>query len=388
MRRHAGLLLLALLAAPPAHADPRAELKTAACAAIGRLTDATASAGPVLLPSYPTAELPALHQTAFVYDNALAVIALLACNDAPRAARIADALRIAATNDRFWHDGRIRNAYRAGSIVAGQPPPLPGWWDAKAARWDEDPYAAGTATGNVAWAALALIALDHAHASPPDHAAAESLMRWVATTTAVTSPVPGYAGGFFGEEPSPTRLLWASTEHNTDAAAAFHLLGMTSQATIAANFVAAMWDPKQGRFWLGTTGTAINHASSGIDAQLWPQIGVPSAPADWSHADAYVRGHHAVGGGYGFRDAPDGIWTEGTAQAALTLPDASLFALLLKQLAPDGLLYATASGTIRTGLALTPESVTDDFTYFHLPHLGATAWAVLAATGANPFRPK
>ena len=100
-----------------------------------------------------------------------------------------------------------------------------------------------------------------------------------------------------------------------------------------------------------------------------------------------MRAHHAVAGGYGFRDAPDGIWTEGTAQAALILHDPSLFPLLLAQRAPDGLLYASPDSRIRTGLALTPQSTTDDFYYFHLPHLGATAWSVLAATSTNPFAP-
>lgn len=31
------------------------------------------------------------------------------------------------------------------------------------------------------------------------------------------------------------------------------------------------------------------------------------------------------------------------------------------------------------------DSVTNDFFYYHLPHLGATAWAAIAATGVNPF---
>jgi hypothetical protein len=34
---------------------------------------------------------------------------------------------------------------------------------------------------------------------------------------------------------------------------------------------------------------------------------------------------------------------------------------------------------------LSPTSTTDDFFYFRLPHLGATAWAAIAATGWNPF---
>ncbi|MHA7150882.1 hypothetical protein ACX84Z_21175, partial [Burkholderia pseudomallei] len=87
-------------------------------------------------------------------------------------------------------------------------------------------------------------------------------------------------------------------------------------------------------------------------------------------------------------------WTEGTAQAALALQAAGrsddarpLWALLMSQRAPSGLLFATPEPSIRTGLSIGPTSKTDDFRYFHLPHLGATAWAVLAAAGWNPFRP-
>jgi hypothetical protein len=40
---------------------------------------------------------------------------------------------------------------------------------------------------------------------------------------------------------------------------------------------------------------------------------------------------------------------------------------------------------LTTGLALSPASKIDDFYYYRLPHLGATAWAALAATGWNPF---
>ena len=242
-------------------------------------------------------------------------------------------------------------------------------------------------TGNVAWAALALLALG----APADRAAAGSLMRWVRS---VATPI-GFAGGFFGEEPAPTRLGWLSTEHDVDAAAAFSRLAASdasfaADAALAEKFVASMWDPAGGRFWLGTgdDGRSVNRAGSGIDAQLWPLIGIRNAPGDWQRAMAWVRAHHAVGGGFGFRDAPDGMWTEGTAQAALVMHDASLWPALLGQRAPGGYLYAAATDRVRTGLALRPDSTTDDLYYYRLPHLGATAWAVLAATGTNPFAGK
>ena len=176
--------------------------------------------------------------------------------------------------------GRMRNAYRAGAVAEGEAPALPGWWDGAARRWDEDGYAVGSATGNIAWAALALIALDPAHPDP----AAGRLMRWVAATVARTAPVAGYAGGFYGEEPDPVRLAWQSTEQNTDAAAAFRALGMDGPAAVARGFVSAMWDASAGRFFVGTDGRVVERRLSGIDAELWPLIAFADAPAAWGRA--------------------------------------------------------------------------------------------------------
>ena len=59
---------------------------------------------------------PALRSSAFSYDNALAVIALLSCDEEEAARQIADAFLIALIADRSFQDGRIRNAYRAGMV--------------------------------------------------------------------------------------------------------------------------------------------------------------------------------------------------------------------------------------------------------------------------------
>ncbi|HUZ65334.1 MAG TPA: hypothetical protein VMU82_16645, partial [Acetobacteraceae bacterium] len=124
-------------------------------------------AGPALLRSYDVRH--GAHETdfdrtnavcAYVYDNALAGHALLAAGDRAGAMRIGQALAIAQRNDRFYHDGRLRNAYAAGPMT--RPAKLPGWWDVQAKRWAEDPYQAGTAAGVVAWAMLLWLALDDA----------------------------------------------------------------------------------------------------------------------------------------------------------------------------------------------------------------------------------
>jgi hypothetical protein len=51
----------------------------------------------------------------------------------------------------------------------------------------------------------------------------------------------------------------------------------------------------------------------------------------------------------------------------------------------SGLLNATRSARVTTGLSIDPTSTNADFFYYRRPHLGATAWAALAATGWNPF---
>jgi hypothetical protein len=361
---------------------------SADCAALRRLVPP--GSGAVFLPSYPTSSQPALRGVAFAYDNALAVMALLACGDRGDAARVGAALRAASARDRYWHDGRVRNAYRAGEVAADRSPALPGWWDVAAKRWDEDLYQVGTATGNVAWAALALIALNPVH---PDPAAAR-MVRFVAETLAVSAPVPGYAGGFFGEEPLPTRQGWESTEQNADAAAAFRQLGMREAEAVARGFVAAMWDEKPGRFATGTDAVRVTYSGTGLDAQVFPLLAFPHATVEWGRALSYAAAHFAVGGGVGFSEFSGAMWTEGTAQLALALAGrderrrAALLRVVEAQRAPDGLLYATPAVEMRTGLAVAPGSKTDDFRYYHLPHLGATSWAVLAAARVDPFAPR
>ena len=163
--------------------------------------------GPGLLQSYDVSGADDFARTqagcAYVYDNAVAGLALLASGDTQGARRIGDALTLAQAGDRFWKDGRLRNAYRAGPATGRGPYPLPGWWDAAAARWTEDGYQVGTATGNMAWAMLLWIAL-----GPPWRAPAERAADWVEAH--VRAP-HGYAGGFLGFEPAPQRLAWVST---------------------------------------------------------------------------------------------------------------------------------------------------------------------------------
>src|SRR5262249_3706214 len=142
---------------------------------------------------------------AYTYDNALTVIALVACGHRDAALRIADALLAASEGDRSGAVGRVRNAYRPGAVTERPVPPM-GWWSDQDGRWVEDPYQVGAASGNVAWAALALLTV--AGDAPGDRyrAAAARLARWVAMTTVDPHHPAGFTGGIYGYDDAPQRL--------------------------------------------------------------------------------------------------------------------------------------------------------------------------------------
>jgi hypothetical protein len=278
-----------------------------------------------------------------------------------------------------------------------------GWWDAAQGRWDEDPYQVGSATGNLAWAGLALLTLGDATGDPRFAAGAATIGHWVVAHVQNGKPPAGFTGGLYGYDDAPQRLAWKSTEHNTDLAAMFSWLarrqpnaGWPAQASTARRFVAAQWNAAEGRFVVGTLpdGMTPNLKNSGIDSELWPLLLEDAAPG-WRAGLAHVEAQYAVGDGFDFNDDRDGIWSEGTAQAALVYRALGAkrkaercLLWLAGEISPGGLVWATDQPRITTGLALSPQSTADDFYYYRLPHLGATAWAALAATGWNPFTGK
>lgn len=356
---------------------------------------------PVFIRSYEPGKdedhLPrGLATTAFVYDNALAAIALVACGNLPEARLIGDALSKAARTDRTFHDGRIRNAYRAGPVGKG-PPALPGWWDSDKKLWAEDPAQDGTATGNVAWAALALLTLHQATQDAAYLADAERLLAWITGNTAAETE--GFRGGFHGYDPAQVRLAWVSTEHNVDVyAVANWLLRLTGDAKYAAAALKArrLLDAsfRSDHFLLGRNpdGKSADGAMLALDVQLWPWMAVPDAAAEWRSALRFAETHLAVPGGFDFNGDRDGLWVEGTAQAALAYQmvgdlarSRRILAGLLSDQTESGLLNATRSARVTTGLSIDPTGTNADFFYLHRPHLGATAWAALAETGWNPF---
>lgn len=402
------LTIFMALAAPAAAATDTVRQRLAAetCAGLRAAARAEPGDGPMLLPSYPGVRGPhpprklrALRGAAYVYDNAVAGIALVACGAPAQALRIAAALREAPDGDPSFHDGRLRNAYRAGVVHDGKVE-LPGYWDAAGGYWKQDAYQVSTATGNAAWAALLFLTVYEQGRDTRYLDAAVRQLRWIDTHVRDERVPAGYEGGLFGFDDRQQPQRWKSTEHNLDihAAARWALRyrkdpALQRETRIAGAFVQSMWDASTHRFLIGTRddGTTPARKHSALDAQVWPLLAFRPPPHAWNRVWTWIDAHHRHGAGYGYRRDPKGVWTEGTAQAATamratdrTVPNA-LWALLRAQRDSDGLLYATPQRRIGTDLAIGPTSTHADFYYYHQPHLGATAWAALAARGWNPF---
>lgn len=416
----AGVALIGVLATAAASVGARSDSEASGSRQAAKYCQAMATKfadsdiTPALLVSY---EVPpealdrnlALSQAAYVYDNALAAIAFVACGRVSEARRIADALVAAASRDRTYRDGRIRNTYRAGRMDVQAPAPHR-WRDSTVRGWIEDGHQIGSTTGNASWVAIALLTVSEAANEPRYRDTAASIMTWIAGLACGCGSqgcaVFGFPGGIDGEEPHSTALTWKSTEHNIDAYAAFAWLaqnetGSAQRANVwrqcadaALVFIAAMFDESEGRFLLGTTtdGHTLVREGSGLDTQLWPILAVSRSPAQWLRSVAWAEQHHGVAGGFDFNDDRDGLWIEGTGQAALlykALGRSGLADQLLAEIdrdqSPGGLLYASRTPRLTTGLRLGPQSTTDDFVYQRFPHLGATAWATLAAAGWNPL---
>lgn len=338
---------------------------------------------------------PALASTAFTYDNAVAAIALIACNDLSDALKIGRALSRAAHADRAFHDGRIRNAYRAGP-VDNAPPVSPGWWDATRNLRAEDWYQDGSYTGNTAWAALALLNLYQATRETAFRDDAAGLIDWVAASTVCNR---FFCGGYDGYDDRQIRLPWISTEHNVDVAAAAQWLAragagdrftkISEQARAVLN-IAFLGD----HFAIGITqdGKPASPQQYVLDVQLWPWMALPDAPSDWRKGLSFAQEHLAVDGGFDFNGDRDGVWVEGTGQAALayrivgnSARNAELVRSFATDLTPSGLLNATRVYELSTGISSGTRPDAPMIVYHRRPHLAATAWGVLAERGFNPF---
>jgi hypothetical protein len=322
------------------------------------------------------------------YDDALIIDALLARgtpDDVSRAETIGNALLYVQANDPA-HDGRIRAAYKPDRLTS------------------PDAVTATDSTsdvGNMAWVGQALLQLYARTGVASYLTGATSLAQWIQTNAYDTRGAGGYTGG---DSDRGARITWKSTEHNIDVYALFTMLATesgnavwTTRAAWAKQFVEAMWDPAQGRFYVGTldNGVSINNEEQPEDVNSWSYL----ALEDPAYAPSITWDVHnlAVTAAKGFSGVSvclgdrSGVWFEGTAHLAEALQvrqgagDQSKANAYLSDIA-----HAQVDGKNADGLGIIAASKNglsdcDGDKYYASLHTGATAWYLLALQDANPF---
>ena len=217
--------------------------------------------------------------TAFVYDNALLVLAYLArskSGDLDRARIIGDALLYAQANDPAA-DGRFRQAYFAGVADNNGVYVTTGL-----------PFFQGSAVGDVAWPGIALAQLYRRTRIQKYLDGAVWAANFIENTTRDNVNVPP-GGYYFGNGQSNK-----STEHNIDVFALFTMLAQLTGnsswlngALHAQQFVLAMWDAPSGHFWTGTSDpTHIFFNNSPEDVNSWSYLAMQdpnfAVSLDWN----------------------------------------------------------------------------------------------------------
>lgn len=387
------------------------------------VTNAHDSSGPRLAQSYQDAS--GLQDTAFVYDNALAIIALLRSGEGAAARALGDGLLYAQNHDPEHSDGRLRQAYQVRSFR-----------NADGTAHLSDIGLTGTAVGDMSWAGIALAQLARATGIGRYRTGAVRIARWIVDNTHSTSGLGGYTFGPTGDLGSHK-----STEHNIDVAAFFRLIATLveedkkkwrDRADHAWAFVEQVWNADDGFFWTGSDdGAKINELGTQLplDAQTWSWLarrqGASATALDWGASNlgttdtpqrlnSSLTGNQKVTGvafGSGSLQADPtapidqwnpkpnsgGVWFEGTAQLALALANRNRKG---DQEAAQELLDAViwAQDELGTGqqfggkrieggvvAASSPMHTGFGFGYYPNLHVGATSWFVFAASGVNPY---
>jgi hypothetical protein len=374
-----------------------------------------------------------LRNLAFTYDNALALLAYLGdgSKDSVRRARlIGDAFIYAMQHDRTYNDNRtcstpvnpltpngarLRTAHAAGDVAL--PPgwnpkgrvgtaPVPGFYAEPDDTFYEVEYQA-VDTGNNLWGVVALAALYQRTGVPEYLDAACKIANFVSASRLDTGTFRGFTGGVDNPESSPTRRMWASTEHQLDANAAFTTLYRLTgdlrwqqHADHAQRFIDAMWNSAQGCYMAGTTDPDTRNEDEHklpLDVQIWSILSLPAALVRAGVLECAETRHLTNSDGfYGadFNDDLDGVWFEGTGQMAVAEARAGHDGLaetlrvslrLAQQTKPWGDKAGIASAShegVSTGFLASDGG---PFKYFRRLHTAVAAWNVFGQMELNPY---
>jgi hypothetical protein len=234
-----------------------------------------------------------LRNSAYTYDNALALLAFLSDgspDSVRRAKLIGDAFVYASQHDRFFTDGRLRSDYSAGDIALppGWTPnnrvstvPIAGFYVDSEQKFYETESHPAIDTGNNAWAMVALLALYRKtnQASFLDEARRIGDFIQTQKNTSATDLYLGFLAGITDPETVPVQRKYASTEHNLDVYAAFTVMyAITGEskwrggAQFAKQFIDQMWSTEKNAYLAGTKDSNTRNTDTyqlPLDVQGW-----------------------------------------------------------------------------------------------------------------------
>lgn len=411
--------------------------RSRALAFLTAATDAYPSVNPGVRLAQSYADELGLFSTAFVYDNALAICAYLAAGRRylARARQLGDALLYAQDHDPGHQDGRLRQAYNVGPYVFydGNPQQYGFVLPDGTANMGWQFGFTGTAVGDMAWPGIALAQLFDRTRDRRYLAGALRIGHWIVSNARSDQPLGGFR---FGVDGANKPVTVSSTEHNIDATAFFALLARASgdrswlaQSAHARGFVLRMWDAGGRFFYTGTNdGSTVNTSPVPEDTQTWSWLALRSAryagSIEWARTkltttDTPTAANSQLPAGvkltgvtfssasltssaaYNGRTVDrSGVWLEGTGHLAAALADrdrsgdrrAAASAVRQLELAQDrlgagqhlgGAALAAGSGVVAASSLI---DTGFGFGYFPVRHVGATAWYLLAALSANPYR--
>ena len=336
------------------------------------------------------------------YDNALVIIVYANrknnADSLDRARTMGDALLQMQEKDPIG-DGRLRNAYGPERLFDANGVPNIQTW--------------GSASGNQAWAGMALAHLAHVTEDAKYRDGALRIGEWLLRETKDTRGRGGFTGGYRSDG---TKIEWKSTEHNIDMVGLF---GMLHQLTKdhkwrrarkhARKFVKSMWDKKEERFHIGTKpdGVTINRDEYiPEDVQSWGYLALRSdryrRALDWNIAHLEVTddsnpSQPVVGVRFALQIKKEHqkkndktVWLEGTAHMALALrvsgkkKHKKRAKAYLDNIHKEQLSGPNADGKGIQANSREGNSGGDDTNHTSL-HTGTTAWYIMAKQELNPF---
>lgn len=363
-----------------------------------------------------------MRNVAFTYDNAMALLAYIAADDRERAEVLAEAFIRAQERDRYFSDGRIRNAYQGGDLLC---PPgwrpngresttrIPGHYSANG-EWYEDYMQVGAYVGNMAWAMIALVSyhdkyLKHNSGNSKYLEAAKKMGEWIYRNCYDAEGLGGYTGGYngWGVGDNQYKVKWKSMEHNLDLYAIFLRLHKATgeekwkdRAEHARRFVEAAWSEEEGRFYTGSDdGVTLNEEYRALDVNTWALLvlGVTERTKkaiEWVEKNCKVTRDGCEG--FDFNDDRDAVWWEGTAQMVVVykmLGEKSKALNYLDEMRRAQFFLGNSRGipaashdNLTTGLIT--KGLGDEeyqWLYYKRLHIAATAWFVFAELGRNPY---